>query len=422
MKRFLIPVFILGALVAGMVCALQMYGILFRPEFGITEFISKRSSITHLVAGRWQYLIVTAVAFGVAWVTLVGGRRGWAWWVIALLVVELLALSAICALYHVLFQPLPALLAVLLSFALVYGYLLFTRGSRARQAMHVFSDHVSAEQLERVISGKFNFDAAATNHEATVILCDVANKHDLAEEVPPENLAGMMDRFVRFATQNLKQAGAYIQVADGEGVVGVFGFPVGEEDHAGRAAAAALRVQSEFKELQKAQPDFLGQAELHMGLSSGTVVAARMQNDDQLEIVPIGEPFELARRFCQANRIYGSRILLGTQTFELAAGSAIARPIDFLGGSTRRERFEVYELLSLAEGAPPEVIARRDNFWNGVVLFRERRWEEAYAEFQKACGANGNEDGPLQLYLRRLEPLVLHLTNAPPTSELLPTT
>jgi hypothetical protein len=31
-------------------------------------------------------------------------------------------------------------------------------------------------------------------------------------------------------------------------------------------------------------------------------------------------------------------------------------------------------------------------------------------EFQKARGPDGDEDAPLQLYLRRLETLALHLT------------
>jgi hypothetical protein len=67
----------------------------------------------------------------------------------------------------------------------------------------------------------------------------------------------------------------------------------------------------------------------------------------------------------------------------------------------------------LAAEATPEQIARRDSFWNGVVLYREKRWAEAYTQFQNARGPNGMDDAPLQLYVRRLEPLALHLVEAP---------
>lgn len=420
MKRLLIPTLIFGLLAAVTVSLLQAYGILFRAEFALTEFISRNSTLTKLVAAQWQYVFVMMLAFGVAWVTLEGARRGWAWWLIIVLLVELAAVSWVCALYHVLFQPLPSILAAGLSFILAYGYHLVTRGSRARLAREMFSDHLSSEQLDRLVRGKFSLGSAATNHEATVVLCDVANKHELAEDLPPETVANMLDRFVRFATDAFLKEGAYVQSADGEGVVAIFGFPVEDAKHAGIAAGAALHVQEAFGQLRKSAPALFGESDLHLGLSSGTIVAARLRNDHHTEIVPIGEPFELARRLCIANRVYGSRILLGPQTFELAESETIARPIDFLGGANSKDRFEIYELLNLAKDAKPEELTRRDSFWNGVVYFRERRWEEAYAEFQKSWGQNGHEDAPLQLYLRRLEPLVLHLTEAPAASELLP--
>jgi hypothetical protein len=48
-----------------------------------------------------------------------------------------------------------------------------------------------------------------------------------------------------------------------------------------------------------------------------------------------------------------------------------------------------------------------------VVLYREKRWAEAYSQFQKARGPNDQDDEPLQLYLRRLEPLALNLIDSP---------
>ena len=114
-----------------------------------------------------------------------------------------------------------------------------------------------------------------------------------------------------------------------------------------------------------------------------------------------------------ANRFYGSRILIGPRTFELTNKAIVARPIDFLSGVNSQERQEIYEPLWLAAEAKPEHLERRDFFWNGVVLYREKRWVEAYTEFQKARGPDAENDAPLQLYLRRLEPLALQLGETP---------
>jgi hypothetical protein len=62
-----------------------------------------------------QYFI-TIFAFGVAWVTVEGASRGWAWWLVAVLLLELVATTLICALYRVFFQPLLSILAIAGSF------------------------------------------------------------------------------------------------------------------------------------------------------------------------------------------------------------------------------------------------------------------------------------------------------------------
>ena len=116
---------------------------------------------------------------------------------------------------------------------------------------------------------------------------------------------------------------------------------------------------------------------------------APVKNNGQRSLLATGEPVELARRFCIANRFYGSRVLLGPRTFELASKILVARPIDFLSGVDVRERHEIYEPVALALDASRDQITRRDAFWNGVVLYREKRWAEAYSKFQSARGPGG---------------------------------
>ncbi len=105
---------------------------------------------------------------------------------------------------------------------------------------------------------------------------------------------------------------------------------------------------------------------------------------------------------------------MDTPIFDRVTETVVARPIDFVSGLNSHDRVEVYEPLWPAAEAGPERVAQRDSFWNGVVLYREKRWAEAYNEFQKARGSDEEDDAPLQFYLRQLEPLLLQLTQWPP--------
>ncbi|PZR73118.1 MAG: hypothetical protein DLM73_11400 [Chthoniobacterales bacterium] len=431
MKRQLLTALIIGLIVGGIVIGLHVSGWLLRPELAITGLLSREGSATNLVGDRWQYAVVFVLAIGVAWLTLATTRRLRLGGIVAVLLVELVGVTWVLSLYHVFFQPLPAVASAALGFLAPLGFLWFVdylevRRSRPpkiapaptpRPAPIALVPAVAERPVEKPRARARRGDAedsAARACEVTAVVCDLANKHDLAEECDPALFAEITEKFIAHAADSFRAAGAYLESVGGEGVVAIFGYPETDKLHAEKATRKAMELTQSFSAANKSSKvDALRNTGVHAGVSSGTMIMASLRNNGQRNLLATGEPVELARRFCIANRFYGSRVLLGPRTFELASKILVARPIDFLSGVDVRERHEIYEPVALALNASREVITRRDAFWNGVVLYREKRWAEAYSQFQNARGPEGEEDRPLQLYLRRLEPLALQLTNTP---------
>jgi len=413
MKRSLVATFTIGILVAAVVLALHATGLLTRLEAVVATLLSHRRTVPEGLGNIWQYILVPLLAVGVAWMTVSSVQRARVAWLVLILLVELAGMAWVCTLYHTLFQPLPTMLAVALSFLAAQSWVLLATRTRSHLAQTFYADHLSKKQVSRMIAGEIPIEIEPGAYEVTVIVCDIANKYDLAEESEPGAFAEATEKFIRRTTELFLEADGYIQAADGEGVVAIFGFPDAQGEHADKAVRVTLGLVDAFRKTQQQRNgDLFGKCDVHMGVSSGTIIVAPLRNGAKPGLLTTGEPVELARRFCVANRFYGSRILIGPRTFELASKHIVARPIDFLSGVNSQERHEIYEPLWLAAEAKPEHIARRDFFWNGVVLYREKRWAEAYTEFQKARGPDGEDDAPLQLYLRRLETLALHLTTA----------
>jgi adenylate cyclase len=410
MTRRSIVALVLGAVVAVLVIALHATGVTLPLEDVLMSMFRGTAGTTRVFGVKAQYALVLLIALGVTWLVVQSTRRQRLVWPLAILAVELLVVAWVCSLYHVFFQPLPALLALGLGVVAANGYAAFAGRSRTGNAYDFFTGRLSDEQLSRITSGAVRFDREPKSYEVTAVVCDIANKHDLAEECSPAEFGEVTQRFIDHVTASLMQAGAYIEAANGEGVVAIFGFPGGDDDQAEKATRHALTLVDSFaKSVADGKNGASTNIDLHIGISSGSMIAAPLQRNGSSELLAAGEPVELARRFCIANRFYGSRILVGPRTFEFCSKNVLARPIDFLSGVDVRERHEIYEPLRLAADATPDEIARRDSFWQGVVLYREKRWAEAYAQFQKARGPNDEDDAPLQLYLRRIEPLALHL-------------
>ena len=416
MRRSLVTTLVIGVVVAIVVGVLHATKTIAGFEAGVAVLVSDYAGATRIVGEKWQYVFVLLIAAGVAWLSLKNIAAAGRWrnyLLFGSLLVELLVLSWICSLYRVFFQPVPCIFAVVLAAAGAEGWIAFLRRDRSHLVRTIFANRISKKEFRHVSNGTIPFDGQAKAYEATVVVCDIANRHGFTTDSDPAGFAVTMAKFIRETADDLIERGAFLQAADGEGVVAIFGFPNAGGQHAEDAARATLDLTKKFRERQKDNEKAFGDWDMHAGISSGAIVAGALKDSVHPALLASGEPIELARRFCALNHRYGSKILIDTATFDRVSDAIVARPIDFVSGMNSHDRIEIYEPLWLATEARPEHVARRDSFWSGVVLYREQRWAEAYSEFQKARGAEGEDDPALQFYLRRLEPLVLRLTESP---------
>src|SRR5882724_1393323 len=413
MKRLLITTLVIGVAVAFAVGGLHAGKALAGVENAGARFVSDYGGATRIVSDKAQYVFVLLVALIVAWLSLSILPRWRSRLLIGLLLVELFALSWVCSLYRVFFQPIPSVLALVFAFVLAEGWSTLLRRDRSHLMRTFFADRLSRKEFRRVSDGTAPFDPQPKPYEVSVVVCDIASKLAFAKDSEPAAFAETTAKFIRETTVHLIEQGAYLHAADGEGVVAIFGFPTLNSEHAQQAVRVVLDINKKFRERYEDGEDIFDKRGICAGISAGTIVAGALKDSERPLLLASGEPIDLARRFCALNRFYGSTVLMDTPTFDGVSDTVVARPIDFVSGLNSHDQLEIYEPLWLVAEAKPEHIACRDSFWSGVVLYREKRWAEAYNEFQKARGSEEKDDPPLQFYLRRLEPLLLQLTESP---------
>lgn len=410
MKRALLGTVWLGAVAAALGIVLQVSGALARPAAALAR--------AHLLppndqAGFGSFLLAILLSFAVAWTILqVAGAARQAG-LFLLLLAELIAAAWILHSMEVSFAPLPSICGAIVAALLALGLDLTGASRRRRSATRAFSGRLGQMGVDHLTEGDPLALAEPSAREASAVFCEIANEAELIDDLPPAACAELTVEFIDCARKCFLREGGYLQAADGEGIRILFGFPNQSPGHAAEAARAALAFRDEFHAAAAARPESLGKVDLRIGISSGTVISSLPEDAARGDFIIAGEPFEVARRLARANQVYGSEILLGPRTYNAAGKAIVARPIDFLRSAELHDRLEVYELLSLAEKATPEEIARRDRFWTGIVYFRERRWNEAWAEFKRAQAESPAPDRPLQWYLRRLEPLCLQMATEP---------
>ena len=412
MKRSLITTLAIGVAVAFAVGGLHAGKALAGVENAGARLVSGYGGATRIVSDKAQYVFILLTALAVAWLGLSILPRWRSRLLIGVLLVELFVLSWVCSLYRILFQPVPSALALVFAFAVAEGWSAFLRRDHSHLVRTFFADRLSKKEFRRVSDGTAAFDPLPKSYQVSVVVCDIASKLTFAKDSEPAAFAETTAKFIRETTEHLIEQGAYLHAADGEGVVAIFGFPTPNADHTQQAVRVVLDIDKKFRQRREDGEDAFDKPGVCAGVSAGTIVAGTLKDNERPLLLASGEPIDLARRFCALNRFYGSTALMDTLIFDRVSDTIVARPIDFVSGLNSHDRLEIYEPLWLAAEAKPEHIARRDSFWSGVVLYREKRWAEAYSEFQKARGSEEEDDPPLQFYLRRLEPLLLQLTES----------
>ena len=118
----------------------------------------------------------------------------------------------------------------------------------------------------------------------TVLFADLVNSTVLAEELDPESLRSLMERYFGVADELISRNGGYVEKFIGDAVMAVFGIPTLHEDDALRAVTSAVMLQERIDSLNT---EFLAgwgtTIAVRIGVDSGEAIAA-VRDKDQLYV------------------------------------------------------------------------------------------------------------------------------------------
>jgi class 3 adenylate cyclase/ActR/RegA family two-component response regulator len=136
--------------------------------------------------------------------------------------------------------------------------------------------------------------------EVTVLMSDIRGYTTIAEKADPSVLAAQLNEHRAAMNQAIVAEGGTVMQYVGDAVMAVFGAPIPQEDHADRAVAAAITMQSAQAEVnarwaEEGRPPFA----LGIGVSTGKVAAALLGSEERLEYTVVGDTVNLTQRIQQ---------------------------------------------------------------------------------------------------------------------------
>jgi adenylate cyclase len=167
------------------------------------------------------------------------------------------------------------------------------------QVKSALSRYVSPGVARQILSNLDDVGLSGKRIEGTVLFADITGFTKISEQIKPEELVSMLNRFFTLITCACSVNHGIVDKYMGDGVMLVFGAPEPDNDHAFHAVSCALLIQKLIsKENLRRGEQGLEPVNLRIGINAGTMLAGNMGSSDRMEYTVVGDTVNLASRLC----------------------------------------------------------------------------------------------------------------------------
>jgi class 3 adenylate cyclase len=261
-----------------------------------------------------------------------------------------------------------------------------------------FGRYVSPEVAQTVLDSPGGLRLGGEKRQVTVLMSDLRGYTRFVEQGDPAVVVEVLNRYLGRMTDIIVEHGGTINEFMGDGIVAFFGAPLAMPDHAVRAAACAIAMQTALEEVNRDQSDRgLPRLEMGIGLNTDVAIVGNVGSEKRAKYTAVGTAINLAARV-EACTV-GGQVLLSPYTYDRIRDLAEVGPPIPVEVKGIREPLLLYELRALGG-----VYARRlpeeagDGATEAVVDLPVRVW----ALEGKTIRAEAFEGQVLRLGPRRL--------------------
>ena len=251
----------------------------------------------------------------------------------------------------------------------------------------------------------------AERRTVTIFFSDIQGFSSLSEQLTADVMVRLLNGYFSTVTGIIRQHNGIVDKYIGDAVMAFWSPPFSPADqHAADACLAALAQQAAIVEFKRELSNLTGMRRnvpsfaVRMGLATGEVVIGTIGSESIKSYTVIGDVVNLASRLEGVNKAYGTSIVVAEDTYRLAQDAVEARELDLLVVLGKTEPIRVFELLGLAGQLPSPMVELREVFAEGLLAYRERKWDVAERKFRE-CLQIAPDDGPARTFVERVAEL-----------------
>ena len=237
---------------------------------------------------------------------------------------------------------------------------------------------------EKILTSKAALEGE--RKQVTVLFADLKGSMELLADRDPEDARKLLDPVLERMMEAVHHYEGTVNQVMGDGIMALFGAPIGHEDHAIRACYAALRMQRRVTlyadEIQRQGGT---PVQIRVGVNSGEVVVRAIGSDLHMDYTAVGQTTHLAARMEQMAK--PGSVLVTDATLNLVEGYVQVRPLGAVPVKGLATPTPVYELT----GSGPARSRLQASAARGLTRFvgRDRELEQLGQALERAATGHG---------------------------------
>jgi class 3 adenylate cyclase len=200
-----------------------------------------------------------------------------------------------------------------------------------------------------------SFRSGGERRELSVLFSDLRGFTAVAEALGPERIFATLNEYLTVMSDVIYDYQGTLDKFMADGVVAFWGAPVRQQDHAGLACRAALRMVDELGRLNQ-RWSMAGQPTLaiSIGIHTGNILVGNIGSVSRFDYAVIGDAVNVGVQLEGLARKYGATIVVSAATLQRTRGLR-ARHLDTLRLGASQDPVETFELLGdgTSDGGDP---------------------------------------------------------------------
>jgi adenylate cyclase len=156
--------------------------------------------------------------------------------------------------------------------------------------------YLSPKLSEIILSSGNTLGAAPQRKMMTVVFSDIRNFTSFTENLEPEELFPLMDKYLSEMTKIIHQYDGTLNKIIGDGLLVFYGDPIPMTDHAQRAVMMAIDMQKKVVELKDEWLEYGHDFGVGIGINTGYMTVGNIGSDIHKDYTVIGNQVNVASR------------------------------------------------------------------------------------------------------------------------------